>query len=119
MTDDVLKQLGKNIHELREKKGITQQELAEQSNLSLPFISLIENSKRNVSLETLLKLLAALDVSLSEFFLPYSDGRIREENYLEEKQDIEFEQFLKLLQKSTDREKYIKLFKEILILSEK
>ena len=51
---------------------MTQQELAEQANLSLPYINFIENGRRNVSLHTLLKLLEVLGVSLSDFFLPFS-----------------------------------------------
>jgi transcriptional regulator with XRE-family HTH domain len=107
MTYEVLEELGKNIHVLRVAKSMSQQQLAEKADLSLPFINLIENGKRKVSLETLLSLLSALDVTLSEFFLPYSQ------------EDNELKELLVLLQKSSEKEKYIKLFTEILILAEK
>ena len=107
MAYEVLGELGKNIHELRVAKSLSQQQLAEKADLSLPFVNLIENGKRKVSLETLLRLLSALDVTLSEFFLPYSQ------------EDDELKRFLVLLQKSPEREKYIKLFTEILDLADK
>lgn len=107
MAYEILEELGKNIHELRLAKSMSQQQLAEKSDLSLPFINLIENGKRKVSLETLLKLLSVLDVTLSDFFLPYSQ------------QDDETKELLVLLQKTQNKENYIKLFTEILILAEK
>lgn len=65
--------ISKQIRRLRTEKGITQQELAERSNLSLPFINRLENNPKNLSIETLLKILGVLDISLSDFFLPFSD----------------------------------------------
>lgn len=69
---EVLDRLGRRIRDCRIQKRMTQQELAEQANLSLPYINFIENGHRNVSLPTLLKLLEVLGVSLSDFFLPFS-----------------------------------------------
>ena len=105
---NVLDELGNRIRELRIGKDTTQQELAEKSELSLPFINLIENNKRNVSLETLVKLLKVLEVSLSDFFLPYS-----QEN------DEHMAFFLSLLQQSPNKEQLVDLFIQFLMLSEK
>lgn len=105
---NVLDELGNRIRELRIGKDMTQQELAEKSELSLPFINLIENNKRNVSLETLVKLLKVLEVSLSDFFLPYS-----QEN------DEHMAFFLSLLQQSPNKEQLVDLFIQFLMLSEK
>lgn len=102
----MLSTLGNQIRALRLRKGMTQQELAEKSELSLPFINLIENNKRNVSLETLVKLLSTLDVSLSSFFEPYSHG-----------DDKDLTEFLTLLQQSSKKDEYIKLFTQVLKLS--
>ncbi|MGM0122907.1 hypothetical protein IGI37_000273 [Enterococcus sp. AZ194] len=106
MERDILSTLGSKVRELRVAKKMTQQELAEKCELSLPFINLIENNKRNVSLETLVKLLSALEISLGDFFLPFSDS----EN------DDKLRTLLTLIQQSPDKEKYIRLFTEILNL---
>ena len=70
--EDILQNINNQIRYLRIAKKITQQELAERTNLSVPYISQIENSHRNISLETLLSIVQALEISLSDFFLPYS-----------------------------------------------
>lgn len=74
MKHEDLKEIGPQIKEIRISKGLTQQQLAEKSDLSLPFINLIENNKRNIFLETLIKLLDVLDISIGDFFLPYSEN---------------------------------------------
>lgn len=105
---NVMDELGNRIRELRIGKDMTQQDLAEKSELSLPFINLIENNKRKVSLETLVKLLKVLDVSLSDFFLPYSQGN-----------DEQMALFLSLLQQSPDKEQLVELFTQFLMISDK
>lgn len=106
--DDVLDNIGVSIREIRKSKGITQQKLADKANLSLPFINLIENNQRRVSLESLLKILEVLEISMSEFFLPYSQDSDGEE----------LTELLVLLQKSPHKEEYIGLFLEMLKLSQ-
>lgn len=78
MKHEDLKEIGPQIKEIRISKGLTQQQLAEKSDLSLPFINLIENNKRNIFLETLIKLLDVLDISIGDFFLPYSENENEE-----------------------------------------
>lgn len=70
--ENILQNINNQIRDLRIAKKITQQELAERTNLSVPYISQIENSHRNISLETFLSIVQALEISLSDFFLPYS-----------------------------------------------
>lgn len=108
MGNEILSTLGSQIRNLRIARGMTQQELAEKSELSLPFVNLIENNRRNVSLETLIKLLATLDTSLSDFFLPFNS-----------QQEDTLKILLTLIQQSPDKEKYIRLFTEILVLAQK
>lgn len=105
MTQEVLSELGNRIREIRISQKMTQQELAEKSDLSLPFVNLIENNKRNISLETLVKLLSTLNVSMSDFFLPFSQ------------EDKNVENLLLLLQKSDKKEKFVELFTQIILLS--
>ena len=60
--------VGKRIKELRNKLGISQEELAFKSEIHRTYIASLEVGKRNVSIETLEKIVNALGVSLSEFF---------------------------------------------------
>ena len=60
--------VGKRIKELRNKLGISQEELALRSEIHRTYIASLEVGKRNVSIETLEKVVNALEVSMSEFF---------------------------------------------------
>ena len=60
--------VGKRIKELRNRLGISQEELAFRSDIHRTYIASLEVGKRNVSIETLEKVVKALEVSLSEFF---------------------------------------------------
>lgn len=61
------KKLGERIEELRKKKGITQEELAEKSGLHRAYFWDIENG-RNISIKTAYKIARALGVTLSQLF---------------------------------------------------
>ena len=65
--------IGELVREYRLSKKLTQQELAEKSDLSLPFINLIENNRRNLSVDALLKILTAIKIVLKllNFFSAY------------------------------------------------
>ena len=95
--------IGSQIKSYRIKLKLTQQELAERSELSLPFMNLVENDKRNLSVETLLKILDGLEISPSEFFLPFSE-------------DIspDLSELVGKLQTNQNSEKYINIFNNIL-----
>lgn len=103
----IIDELGPQIRKLRAEKGLTQQELAEKSDLSVQFINFIENNKRKLSLETLIKLLDSLEISPGEFFLPYSQP-----------EDSTLTDLLLDLQGMEDKEKYIRIFREIIRLQE-
>jgi transcriptional regulator with XRE-family HTH domain len=66
MSDDFYKKLGKNIKNLRQKSGMTQQDLADKLNLSLNFIGKIEVAFSKPSLDTVIKIAEGLNVSVSE-----------------------------------------------------
>lgn len=61
--------VGKRIALLRKKRGMTQEQLAEKSDLSNIYISHIENSRSIPSLETLMKLCDALAVTPDQVLL--------------------------------------------------
>lgn len=60
--------VGNRIRELRKAKGWTQEQLAEAASLHYSYIGGVERGDRNISLETLEKIIAALDVPAFEFF---------------------------------------------------
>lgn len=64
-----LKILSENIKILRKKKGFSQQKLADKCDLTYQFIQNIEYSEKLPSLETLVKLANALDISPAIFFM--------------------------------------------------
>ncbi|MGV9676456.1 helix-turn-helix domain-containing protein [Nocardia sp. NPDC003482] len=63
-----LKTFGKKIAELRRARGLTQEQLAERSDLALPTIAAIERGKRWPRLMTLQKLAKALHVPTGDLF---------------------------------------------------
>ena len=100
--------IGELVREYRLSKELTQQELAEKSDLSLPFINLIENNRRNLSVDTLLKILSAMDIDPSDFFRPLS-----------ETSDYNLQLLIEKIQLNKNRTEIIELFLSILSLNEK
>ena len=61
--------MGYKIKEMREKRGISQEELSKLSNVSRVTISQLENNEsKNASVKTLLKIAKALDAPLDAIF---------------------------------------------------
>lgn len=102
--------IGELVREYRLSKKLTQQELAEKSDLSLPlpFINLIENNRRNLSVDALLKILTAMEIDPSDFFRPLSDTS-----------DDNLQLLIEKIQLDKNRTEIIELFLSILSLNEK
>ena len=58
-----MEEAGKRIMERRKKLGMTQEQLAERSEVTTQFISYAESGKRAMRAENLMKIAAALEVS--------------------------------------------------------
>ena len=56
--------IGQRIRMLRMKSGLTQEQLAEASDLSVPYLSHIERGSKRASLETLVRVAGALHVTV-------------------------------------------------------
>ncbi len=69
MKDDKLLILGQRIRFERLKKGLSQEELAEKTDLSRRAISCIECGVNDAKYTTLLKIADALDIDISILFL--------------------------------------------------
>src|SRR5215468_3188466 len=66
---DVRQRLGIRIRTLRDERGLTQDKFAGLIGISPAYASYIERGEKTASLETLIGIAKALDVSLSEMFL--------------------------------------------------
>lgn len=65
---DIKISVGKRVKELRNKLGISQEELADLAGLDRTYITSVECGKRNISIVNIEKLTLALKVTLAEFF---------------------------------------------------
>ena len=83
-------EIGKKIKELRVMKGLTQEELADRSELSKGFISQLERDLTSPSISTLVDILQCLGTDLKEFFSDSEDKQVvfKKTDYFE-KEDLE------------------------------
>ena len=66
MRDELLFKIGQSVRSLRNKKGISQEELAFRANLNMNSISTLERGINNVKIKTLYNIASALDVNIEE-----------------------------------------------------
>ena len=66
--EEGLRLLAKRLKEIRAEKGISQEELAYRSELTLSQIARIETVKTNPTISTIFKLIRTLEITPSEFF---------------------------------------------------
>jgi transcriptional regulator with XRE-family HTH domain len=64
----IMSTFGKRVRQLRLKKKLSQERLAELAGLHITFVGAIERGKRNLSLVTIVKLAKALKVKPGELF---------------------------------------------------
>lgn len=69
MKESIRIRYGKAVRDARIKKGISQERLADLSELHRTYISDIELGKRNVSIDNIEKIADALDMKISDIFL--------------------------------------------------
>ncbi len=56
------------IRELRKEKGLSQENLAFDSNVDRTYMSHVENGRKNISIETLERIIEALGTDFANFF---------------------------------------------------
>lgn len=62
------RKIGDRIRFLRNAQKLSQEEIALRADIGRSFMTHIESGKRNISIETLEKVLSALEISFAEFF---------------------------------------------------
>lgn len=68
MTPKVLQQIGKRIRTCRKLARLTQEQLAERADLSPHFLGFVERGRANPSLNSLVRIAAALGIQLGALF---------------------------------------------------
>ncbi|OMD12609.1 helix-turn-helix transcriptional regulator [Paenibacillus sp. FSL E2-0274] len=65
---DVVKRVGDRIRHIRKEKGLSQEQLAERAGLHNNYVGQVERGEKNLTIETLEKIVSGLDISLEEMF---------------------------------------------------
>lgn len=65
---DIKAKVGLRIRQLRKELDISQEALGLKAEVDRTYVTDVENGRRNVSIEILERLIAALEVSVTEFF---------------------------------------------------
>ena len=66
---DIVKVFGQNVKKYRQYLGISQEELADRSNLHRTYISAIECFRRSIALENIQRIADALEIETYKLFL--------------------------------------------------
>lgn len=62
----IFRLIGRRIHEIRQESGLSQMDLAEKIGMSVSYVSMIENGRRRVSLNALIRIANILGVTVDE-----------------------------------------------------
>lgn len=77
MSKSIEKAFGKVLRELREKRGLSQEELGFESGYHRTYISLLERGLKNPSLKTIIKISKVLSVKPSELLKRIESSLLR------------------------------------------
>lgn len=81
---DLTKRVGMNIRAIRKSQDLTIDELAEKCDFQSPYLSDVERGERNITLQTLTKILDALEVEPGSVLIPESKSSENHDNIREE-----------------------------------
>jgi transcriptional regulator with XRE-family HTH domain len=74
---DLLKALGRNIHDLRVAGSWSQEEFAHLSGLHRTYVGQVERGEKNISFENLVKISGALGISVSDLLGNVESGSLK------------------------------------------
>ena len=66
--DDVLRDLGRRVAELRATRGLTQEKFAEEADITAQYLQRVEAGRENLTVRSLVRLAALLHVSITDLF---------------------------------------------------
>jgi transcriptional regulator with XRE-family HTH domain len=66
--DDVLKDLGRRIAELRAAQELTQEQLAERAEMTVQYLQRVESGRENLTVKSLLRFGELLDATIMDLF---------------------------------------------------
>lgn len=79
---ELVQRLGERLRKLRKQKGLSQEQLGELAGLHTNYIGQIERGEKNLTIQTLERVVSALQVSLEEVFR-YIDPAVGEDTLSE------------------------------------
>ena len=65
---DIKVAIGERIAQLRKAKKLSQQKFSYEAEIERSYLTHVEKGRKNISIETLIKITDALEISLKEFF---------------------------------------------------
>lgn len=65
---ELKEKVGKRITQLRKAKNLSQEQFSYEADIERTYLTHIENGRKNISLSTLDKIVAALGITIKEFF---------------------------------------------------
>jgi transcriptional regulator with XRE-family HTH domain len=68
ITDQILKRFGQKVRAVRKMKNLSQEALADRSELDRTYIGGVERGERNISLINIEKIAKALEVDMKDLF---------------------------------------------------
>jgi transcriptional regulator with XRE-family HTH domain len=68
LSPNLLRRFGRRVRDLRQSRGLSQEDFAEQCGLDRTYIGGVERGERNISLKNIGQIAAALDMSIARLF---------------------------------------------------
>jgi HTH-type transcriptional regulator / antitoxin HipB len=75
--EQVIRDVGRRISEIRQGRGLTQEQAAERLDLSLKGYQFIERGVQNLTIKTLVRIATALGVRTAELFAAPASREVR------------------------------------------
>lgn len=116
MENELINRMGKQIKEARGQQKMTQEELAEEAEISPSFLGMIERGQRIPSIMTISKICNSLAISIDELLgLKPEITKERKTKYSAGNKDVMLEKIIRLLKdkKEDDKELALKILKKL------
>ncbi|MEE0340985.1 MAG: helix-turn-helix transcriptional regulator [Bacteroidales bacterium] len=66
--EPILLAFGQRVQELRKKRNLSQEQLADMAGVHRTYIGMVERAEKNITLRNIKKIAKALDVNIKELF---------------------------------------------------